>query len=729
MDPFQLLNVLYGPASSQDERKNAENQLLNLLKSPQGLLFIPQLLNGDSNAQFFAMMTVQVHLVTTDYRPTLDELFNIYTVVKSSPLYVVHKFALALATLGLKSNPDNFIETVYNKTQSAVLALFTATDVVNESDKIYQNRFKNHSIVFAKNNATFVIQLIQQCLAHDQYIEEATLCFTTWLERFDESQIQLIYNILLDFINKNKLMDSVCDSICGIITAMNRFEKSICDSLLPCICNEKVILLVDNQSESIHFYLKLIIGIGEDMTDYLVKNVFKEHVQFYFQILLKITNTTGVYAIDEDISEEPLFIWTYVQEAVTEPTSHLCKLIAIDMPNYDPSRFEIPTPIYSKFEEIYQALLPILLRKMSVDPLLFRSQPKDIINTFAVYRSSLCDAVQDCYKITPSFTINYLLQLLKNMIMIPTSKEQDLESILRSLSFLSELAEDDASVYRIFDPLLLNQSMHLAQQNTWIPVHAQYLNCIKQFSTWFEKNSSHDPSLVIEYVMTLMQNSRLQSSAINAIKGLCNSLPSHMIAYSGPLLNNLALFNVDIKIGILQALSSTTDALAINEKLSALTLLMKHVNDGLTQQQSPEIMMKWISCFEVIAHNYPLPSEISNESALYPFLLNVDRCLLTTMMCVSLHATNIELSVKFAKIVGFTCPLLQPRPDLEIKSMNELSQFLSQWWSVAPCSECLDSFHTLIKASDIRTDVSLKKVAMTKLVDVLLDSSKFSTLN
>ena len=235
MDPTQLLNTLYSPSSTPEARKDAELKLLAFQRSPEGLSYVNTLLANDDNSRFYAIMTIQIHLITTEYKPSLSDLLQIYTTIKSSPVFVLRKFALVLATLGLKLNPEQFLDTIYNSTQSVPLTLFVATDLVNESDKIHQNRFKNHSILFCKSNAPFVIQLIQQCLEHMQYSEEATLCFTAWLDRFDESQIQLIYNKLLQMLaNPNpEHLEDVSDAICGIITNMSRFEKSICDSLLP----------------------------------------------------------------------------------------------------------------------------------------------------------------------------------------------------------------------------------------------------------------------------------------------------------------------------------------------------------------------------------------------------------------------------------------------------------------------------------------------------------------
>ena len=480
----------------------------------------------------------------------------------------------------------------------------------------------------------------------------------------------------------------------------------------------------------------MLVGIGEDMTDYLVKNVLSNSVQQYFQILLKLTDTPGIYAIDEELSEEPLFIWTYIQEAVTEPSSHLCKLIAVDYPDYDPSRFEIPGQIYNKFEEIYQALLPILLKKMAVDPDAFRNKPKDTLNTFAVYRHSLTDAVQDVYKITPTYTMSWLLEKLNTLMANDLSKQQDLESVLRAFANLSEFAEDDVNINKLFDPALLLKSLQYAQLDKWLPVHQQYLNCIKQYSAWFEKNNNNTVvTAVIEYVMQLLQHPKLQHSTIHAIKGLCNALPNHMIQYSGTLLQNLQIFNADIQTGILQALSSTTDALEIKDKLMALTIIMKHILKGLQEHQKEQIlMMKWIYCFEVVINNYPLSSEIqmitaTQQEVIFQFMQIVDESLLTTMMCVSQYATDVELSSKFSKIIGPLCGLLRydyQNIPLDVKSINELPLFLYQWWQTAPCSECLESFHKLIKSQDNAINQESKKTALTSLATILLDSSKFS---
>ena len=724
MEASQLLNILYGPNSTAEERKNAENALVVYQKSTQALENVHILLNGNFNSQFFGIMTIQVHLMTTDYTPSFNDILSIYTIIKTSPQFVISKFALTVATIGLKSNPDNFLESVFNVTHSESLTLIVATDLVNESEKIYHNRLKNHSIIFCKSNAPFIINLIEHCIKENKHALEATQCFIAWLERLEETQIQLIYNLLLQLLINKQMLEEVSEALCGIVSTMSRFENSICSSLLPAFCNEHLLSLIRDPTDELTYYIKLLMSIGEEMTDYLVVNINKDpSVIVYFKCLLNITNMPGTFPIDEEYSEEPLYIWTYVQESVVEPSNQLCKLIALDFPNYDPSQFELPLAIYTKFEEIYQSLLPIILRKMSVDPQLFKNLPKDTLNTFFVYRSSLCDCVMDIYKISSTFTIKTLIDLLKNLVFKQTSKQQDLESVLRSIAHLSDFCEDDPAILHLFDPLILKQSMQLAVQQIWIPVHLQFLNCIKRYAVWFEKNKQ-SPKDVIEYAMNLLQHPQLQNAAVLAIKELCSSLPSHMIDYSGSLLSAMQVVKLDAQIGILQSLASTTDALENKDKFNALGLLLSHVLTGLNSKQNE---LKWINCLDMMTRSFPIGSDLSNDNECLNFLTLLDKCLTSLMMILSQFPTDIDMCHKFNKLMGPLCLLLCHEHSNSI-SINNLNVFIVQWWHAAPCSECIDILQKLMKASEHKVDLVLKQHTLNALASLLTDSSKMSNL-
>eukprot|EP00834_Sanchytrium_tribonematis_P002454 NODE_76_length_23837_cov_1.242396.p4 type:complete len:734 gc:universal NODE_76_length_23837_cov_1.242396:350-2551(+) len=727
----QLIDTLYGPSSTPEQRKDAEMQLVAFQKSDNGLASVGEMLKGNFNAQFFGIMTIQVHLVTTNYTISFEEILKVYDVIKSSPQFVIRKYAVVLATVGLKTIPDDFLNKVYQYTQSVPLVLFTAMDLVNTSEKIYQIRLRNHSIIFCKSNSKFVLSIINECLNRRQYCEEAVETFTIWLSRFENTEIQQLYSLLLDLLRRNEILEHVSEAICGIVSAVEGFEESIGDTLVPEISSQKVLELIRSQSDDTESFLKIIMSVGEELTNYLVRNALKPEVDNYFQVLMTITNAPGTFGIDEVISEESLFIWSYIQEAVTEPSSQLCKSFAIDYPDFDPSRFEVPQIIFQKFESIFKTLLVVALTKMAADPKSFSDKPKDLLTQFMTYRSTLCDTVLDVYKICPQYTMEYLYTNLKELLFNAQTRESSVECLLRSFGFLSDYNEEDTTVSKFFEVELLNQSMQLAKNNTWTHVHQQYLLCCGHYSIWFEKNSAFDPTNVINYTMTLLEFSKYQNTSVQAIKGLCRYLPERMIKFAGPLLANIPQFSDTVKIGLLQALSTTTSTLGCNEKLDALQIILVNIHQNFSQvklQTDNTILLKWANAFTDVVQSFPKLSELklADKSHLNPFLVILDSNILTWMHFVSQLPSDIELSNCFLKIVGLSSPLIMFEWEAPLKSATQMSEFLHQWWCSNSCSEILGCYQRVIKACDSNFLYSYKAVALDYLSKILLDTSKFS---
>ncbi|TPX34037.1 hypothetical protein SmJEL517_g03188 [Synchytrium microbalum] len=629
--------------------QRAQVWLQTLQKQPQAWNLALQCLNSQSpNTRFYGSQTLAIKIVqdweslTEEERSGLrDELLKQVTRASNGPRFVLTKLCVALTEYAIRACPSTWQNCIqytsqYFSTQAQQsndpairlalqCALVEWLTVLAEEAQRQELPAKLRASLDGELllGVPVALTILEEVLdiPQEQTTEpikslkiQAFKATKGWVHYGipTASMGQMFYKMMEQM--STPLWPLTIDVIEEIVTnpRMAGYDETISNGLLNAVTagpihTEFKRALSEGDDESSVKICQLLIEFGEHYATFLICNLLRQDVTIYMDMLLAYSQYPGVFAVDEEISDLPLTVWSNFQETLQNAdilplaTSDKYDLTTnphtgapISSEEASKSSRRVPddqvTQTWNTAQALYAKLVNALILKMafSTDAHTWSADERE---RFRVYRRECSDALLVCYYILRQPALD---NLVKRAVALTAQFSpqhygipQELESVLWGITAFSEAvsAQEDAPLATIFGEQVFGR-LSTVSAPFMSRIRLTLFVLIESFAEYHSRHPEHLSSIMRFLISGLSFESEAPYAA-KALKTLCSECRQGLVSGADWLtrlwLESSSSILPSERPKVVEAICDVIQALSPTEALIRALAIMHNIASSLRQ--------------------------------------------------------------------------------------------------------------------------------------------------
>eukprot|EP00158_Paraphelidium_tribonemae_P007810 Partr_v1_DN28366_c1_g1_i4_m79084 putative importin 13 len=567
---------IYGSVPSQadhqlvaERRRVAQLQLSQFQDTPEAWpLAFDLLAHSETAVQFFGAQTLQAKISRDFQSLDIDSqlelrsrlLAQLFTPGRN--VAVVRKLAAAVSVLILKSSADDLwpdaLPSLIAHASVSQVDIHAVLEVLTILPEETAQSTEAATIVARVNTAIMrhldlVLSFIDRCMSNEfdiVSVSKSARCLQSWIQfEMPSTALPLLINKSISLLPDSAAFEAALEVLNELILHphVSGFGNAFCDSLLPQLTEGFLMArfneaYTDGDEDTMSAICGLAINLGEQFTTYIIENVHRSAVANLLQIILRCTDVSGYYAVDEEISEMTLNFWFILQDTVQDSSLSIESLTGS---NVDTS------PQLSLIHQVYEQLVSILWRKsMLPSDAVLETWSLESKSKFQTYRREIADTILYCHYLLGDKCLTIIRDIIKSQV--HANSAEGIEAGIQALRSISENLQSSNSE-------IVKECICAAQEigKVGTPrVLKATLMLYGSYALWLSKQDSGLVQSVFELILTNMnsENTTVTQSAFQTFSKLCDGCRS-MLA---PLMDSFlqmyfSMFEQSKKVGSLRA--------------------------------------------------------------------------------------------------------------------------------------------------------------------------------
>lgn len=440
----QALGVMYTPASSQDQKKEATNYLESFQKTPDAWQVAHQILSdpgAPAESRMFASQTLRSKATydllqlsaesLLQLRGSMLELLSVYS-VKDKLIRV--QLSLCLCQLALQDlewkNAVNDITSRLTTSDQSVPALLEFLRILPEeltlSNKtpLTDEQFLARTQELIADNALNVLVLLKNMADSGTHTALLLDCLNSWIKEcsiVDVLSVDALAQVMFQSLTDDNLFESAVECLCSVFKETRDIDNyQLIDALYQQLLNFHETFAKNPQRledlEIVSGLTRLYAEAGESWHVLIAKN------PVHFKPLVQIILQCCKYDQDLDVVKYTFYFWYQLKQMLT-----LSKL--------ESSRDEL-LPIYL---ELIQVILYHLRYPLAADDNDLFDGDKEAEDKFKEFRYEMGDVLKDCCAVVgPQRSLNVPFQQIQELLNRQSAPWQYLEAPLFGMRVMAK---------------------------------------------------------------------------------------------------------------------------------------------------------------------------------------------------------------------------------------------------------------------------------------------------